>query len=275
MGDTGNDVLKAAEQQGKKLIKEGTKKVARSLLANPYFWLVMAMILIIIIIIGAMMDVETEETSNTSGMSSAVGTVGTEVIDVTNDDGTINEEKMLELQVALETEYHLVSADNDLNTGNEYKNVLADYDANCEKVKGTYLGFSYWKNNSQTERTPYSNKISGIEAIIYQCVWWARGRACEVNSKEIKISTRAAKDMIVVAANNKYNVGNSPKVNSMVVYSGGTYGHIAYVEGVDTVNQCYYISHAGSGNSWFGIQKIPFNGAPWEGYTQLGFIYLD
>jgi len=80
---------------------------------------------------------------------------------------------------------------------------------------------------------------------------------------------------MIRSGSNQYMVGDSPKLNSMVVYSGGNFGHVAYVEAIDTKNQCYYISHAGSGKSWFGIQKIPFGGAPWSGYAQLGFIYLD
>ena len=66
-----------------------------------------------------------------------------------------------------------------------------------------------------------------------------------------------------------------PRENSLAVFSGSRYGHVAYVEAVDNINKYYYISHAGSGTSWFGIDKVKFGSAPWSSYKLLGFLYLD
>lgn len=53
-------------------------------------------------------------------------------------------------------------------------------------------------------------------------------------------------------------------------------GHVAYVEAVDTVNKNVYISHAGAGYSWYGVEKFTFDEMKtvW-GYTLLGYVYLD
>ena len=47
-------------------------------------------------------------------------------------------------------------------------------------------------------------------------------------------------------------------------------GHVAFVEAVDEVNRVFYISHAGSGKSWYGIKAVSFD------YPNIvGFVYLD
>ena len=68
--------------------------------------------------------------------------------------------------------------------------------------------------------------------------------------------------------------GQEPRANSIISWKkGNDYGHVAYVEAVDSTG--IWISHAGSGLSWFGIQKIPLDGSIWSGYTLNGYIYLD
>ena len=74
-----------------------------------------------------------------------------------------------------------------------------------------------------------------------------------------------------------------PRVNSIISWSKGKYGHVAYVEAVDAKTGDIWISHAGGGNSWYGITKLTKSSgyAPaslsgtWSGYTLNGFVYLD
>lgn len=272
--EKGENVLGQFKQQGKTVIKQMAKKIKMAILMNPVTYIVLAIVLLIIIIAGVMMDDESTTSSNTGGMSSVsgstsgTGTSGSSVLvnsELYNSDGTVNEEKILDLQVTLEKQHNLVSADRNLSTGYG-NNIGGEYNKeNCEKVTGTYLGFKYWD-----EELPRSN----LNGIVYQCPWWANGRASEVYGKKIVIAGNAI-DMYPNGAK-KYKTGATPKANSMVIYDNNTvYGHVAYVEAVDNVNKYYYISHAGSGKSWFGIQKIPFGSAPWSGYTQKGFVYLD
>ena len=78
--------------------------------------------------------------------------------------------------------------------------------------------------------------------------------------------------------NGWFNYGTEPRENSLVSWKkkGGGYGHVAYVEAVDQINKKIYISHAGSGTKWYGIQEIPYNGDIWNGWGILnGYIYLD
>lgn len=72
-----------------------------------------------------------------------------------------------------------------------------------------------------------------------------------------------------------FNYGSSPRANSIISWKHGLYGHVAYVEAVDSTG--IWISHANGGVGWYGITKIPLNGIPtgWKGYALNGYIYLD
>lgn len=184
-------------------------------------------------------------------------------ITVYNDDGTVNEEKIQELQLALESSFNLAKGNlSGNNIGGQYNK------ESCEKVQGDYFGFSYWDNAG------FPRSQNG--GIIYQCPWWAIGRASEYLGKNVSI--RGNGGDIYYNAANLYERGTTPKPNSLVSYtsSSSEFGHVAYVEAVDTKNNCYYISHAGSGKSWFGIQKVMIGqNGPWAGYYLVGFVYLD
>lgn len=123
----------------------------------------------------------------------------------------------------------------------------------------------------------------------FQCTWWTNGRASqflELNGTKYKKYPTAygnGGDYYDVNKNNGYfNYGMTPKKNSIISWKSGSYGHVAYVEAVDA-NGDIWISHAGSGQSWFGISKVtkqsgyaPSSGSgPWSGYTLNGFIYLS
>lgn len=120
----------------------------------------------------------------------------------------------------------------------------------------------------------------------YQCTWWAKGRA------SMYLEQRGITNYIYPPSGNggdyyQYNInagwfdyGQTPRPNSLVswtkiVKGKKEYGHVAYVEGV--TDDGIYISHAGGGKKWFGIQKIPLTGEIWQssGYRLNGYIYLD
>lgn len=189
--------------------------------------------------------------------------------DLYNDDGSVNEEKIEELQKSFESTYNLVEGN---LSGN---NIGGRYDSTaCKKVTGTYLGYS-----GNTQETVYADADDGVAYLgnnnigIYQCTWWANGRASEYLGRKFEVHGNGGE--IYANSAGKYNRGSEPKPNSLVSYTGSTYGHVAYVEAVDNVNGYYYISHAGSGNSWFGIEKVKIGEAPFSGYTIIGFVYLD
>ena len=74
--------------------------------------------------------------------------------------------------------------------------------------------------------------------------------------------------------NGWFDYGDTPRPNSIISWSDGGYGHVAYVEGVSADK--IYISHAASGEKWKGVETIPIDGdIGWTGYTLNGYIYLD
>ena len=120
----------------------------------------------------------------------------------------------------------------------------------------------------------------------YQCTWWAKGRA------SMYLEQMGITNYIYPPSGNggdyyQYNInagwfeyGQTPRPNSLVswtkiVNGKKQYGHVAYVEGV--TEDGIYISHAGGGEKWFGVQKIPLTGKIWynSGYRLNGYIYLD
>ena len=114
----------------------------------------------------------------------------------------------------------------------------------------------------------------------FQCTWWANGRASmylDQHGTKYKAYPTAWGDggdyYSVNVEGGWFNYGSTPKPNSIISWSDGSYGHVAYVEGVSSDG--IYISHAGSGRSWMGVQKIPLNGSIWDGYYLNGYIYLD
>ena len=89
-----------------------------------------------------------------------------------------------------------------------------------------------------------------------------------------------------------YSVGNTPKANSIAVYSGGCCGHVAYVISVDEANERMYIIQGGTyhfttdenGNDQItaangtGISEGYYGykiGEAYGGRYLTGFIYLD
>ena len=78
--------------------------------------------------------------------------------------------------------------------------------------------------------------------------------------------------IVIIFPGGWFKYGSTPRPNSLISWSNGSYGHVAYVEGV-TADGKIYISHAGSGKSWYGVQLI--NPVGFWGMSLNGYIYLD
>lgn len=201
-------------------------------------------------------------------------TIGTiENINVYNEDGTVNNDAISQLQRTLEETFNLVEANADPTQHESTR--FTQYDEKiCTSVVGDFIGFSHWED----DRPIGKNGLS-----MYQCTWWANGRASMYlkrnGTKHDKYPTTAGNGGQYYEKNKSngyFEYGSEPRPNSLVTYSNGTKpGHVAYVEAVDYVNKKYYISHAGSGRGWHGIWEMDWGEIPWSGYKLEGFIYLD
>lgn len=121
----------------------------------------------------------------------------------------------------------------------------------------------------------------------WQCTWWANGRADQyletygTKYREYPTEKGNGGEYYKINQENKYfSYGQAARANSIVSWSKpGDYGHVAYVEAVEA-DGSFWISHAGNGTSWFGIQHISADGdlkSIWHNsnYILNGFIYLD
>lgn len=114
----------------------------------------------------------------------------------------------------------------------------------------------------------------------FQCTWWANGRASMYlemyGTKYHKYPTQRGNGgdyYDINVQNGWFEYGSVPRANSIISWKHGKYGHVAYVEGV--TSDGIYISHAGSGVTWYGVQKIPLDGTIWNYGKPSGYIYLD
>lgn len=125
----------------------------------------------------------------------------------------------------------------------------------------------------------------------WQCTWWAWGRAAQYLQLAHGQSLTALCDGVTNLGNggdyyrnlSRYFVSSktTPKANSIISWSGGEYGHVAYVEAVDANG--IWVSMADAGHAWRGITYIrrtdnPNNPYPlyWHADERCnGFNYLD
>lgn len=153
-----------------------------------------------------------------------------------------------------------------------------------------YYGYSLqtdgiaWQDEWHQQAMP-----SGKEP--WQCTWWAWGRAAQY------LDTAYGLDFKTLC-NGKDNLGNgegyyrnltpyflgdkTPAANSLISWSGGDYGHVAYVEAVD--ENGIWVSSADAGHAWRGVTYIvktnsttnPYPLFWYSGGERLnGFIHLD
>ena len=133
--------------------------------------------------------------------------------------------------------------------------------------------FAKWWNSTNNWFTSAGYK--------FQCTWYVYGRAnqfLEANGTKYKTwpGTRDSARHWYSSGKIYFKSGKEPKQNSIVVWGNGSYGHVAYVEAVDYVNDKVYISHAGGGRSWYGITSHGIDEMNnLFGYQLLGYVYLD
>lgn len=134
-----------------------------------------------------------------------------------------------------------------------------------------------------TQVTTRSGEYMNNNGLQYkQCTWWAYSRASEYLGKAYPkrangTSGNGGEWYNINKENGWFEYGSEPRANSIVCWwnsSSPYYGHVAYVEAVDTINNKIYISHASGGTAWKGITTIPLNGY-FDGAYPNGYIYLD
>lgn len=193
-----------------------------------------------------------------------------------NADGSVNEAKMQELECALERDHNLVTSGNGFYTDWNNRNVTGNNaTALKRKVTGTFHGYNP------------STGMGNNGLAIYQCTWWANGRASEYLSqygtkyKKYPTNNGNGGDYYLKNKNNGwFEYGSEPRPNSIFSYNNTSkiYGHVVYVEAVDYVNKYIYVSEAGGGTHWAGITKKSFTDCQRLisiNSNNYGFIYLD
>lgn len=125
----------------------------------------------------------------------------------------------------------------------------------------------------------YTTKLDGYNGIAGQCVWYVRNRGYE------KLGTAGltgiggdAKTWFGSAQSKGLSTGSTPKANSIVCWSGGSYGHVAYVEYYDESSQTVYFTEAnwGGKSSTNGqLKKLSFEDFMSRKSGYQGCIYLQ
>ena len=86
-------------------------------------------------------------------------------------------------------------------------------------------------NNCYSSINPFTQ--AGYDG---QCTWFAWGRAYEKLGINLKFEGNAGTWWGVNKANNYFSYGSTPRANSLAVWSGGGFGHVAFVEEVSGSN---------------------------------------
>lgn len=154
----------------------------------------------------------------------------------------------------------------------------------CSKYSGSYG--SGWSNGLTSQFDKWHNWSSGINVLQpWQCTWWANGRASEFletyGTKYKKYPTQSGNGGDYYSYNVSggwFNYGSTPKPYSLISWSSGSYGHVAFVEAVENNGSAHpdiLISEAGSGTYFGGIRRLSYPYNYGSGYSLNGFVYLD
>lgn len=116
------------------------------------------------------------------------------------------------------------------------------------------------------------------EGLIFQCPWWAVGRAnwfLEQIGSEKRVAMDDGGSVITNSHNvSNFTIGTEPRPNSLICWNGTQYGHIAYVEAVDPDGTIYF-SETGNGTHWYGITSLPSGSYNYSSNLNFqGFLYL-
>lgn len=145
-----------------------------------------------------------------------------------------------------------------------------------DKITTEYLGLT---STGAVTHKDYSKVADWLQkGLIFQCPWWAVGRANwfleQIGSdKRVEMADGGS---VITNSHNKQNftIGTEPRPNSLICWGGGEYGHIGYVEAVDKDGTIYF-SETGNGTHWYGISSLPKGSYDYgSGLSFQGFIYL-
>lgn len=115
----------------------------------------------------------------------------------------------------------------------------------------------------------------------FQCTWWVWGRATQYLAENGTVwryyPTTSGHGKDYFGNNRWFESGQEPRANSIVSWWGPytQWGHVAYVEGVNTETQTVYYSHAGGGHAWNGISSASIEEMRTMNGGLVGYVYLD
>lgn len=103
-------------------------------------------------------------------------------------------------------------------------------------------------DNKIADTSSYRTDLDGYSGITGQCVWYVRNRGYEkLGDAGLTGIGGDAKKWFKSAQNKGLSTGDLPRANSIVCWSGGSYGHVAYVEYYDEASQTVYFTEANWG----------------------------
>lgn len=135
--------------------------------------------------------------------------------------------------------------------------------------------FIWRKTDPGTSGTLWEPNVSTANPYPYwngNCTWYAFGRLWEVSGTRPPVIYSDAGDWYSNAPSYGYNQlsQDAPRVGAIACWGGGTYGHVAFVEAVNS-NRSIVISESNWGGAPFGFRTIdPY---VFEGLTFYGYIY--
>ena len=203
-------------------------------------------------------------------------------INLYNADGTVNEEKCIELQHWFQD--NIFGGSPQLKCGDS----VTGWDICSWGSKVGDQNYAY--NRMVTHEIFKSTTADGVGRNVvglqlFQCTWWAESRATlyvmSVAPDKFTYTSMASGENgggVARDLANRYGVTfnqDPSKVvpNSIVsLVSTAPWHHVAYVEAVDYKNKCYYISHAGGGYSWYGVKKKYFSDSGFIGSDSMDDI---
>ena len=204
---------------------------------------------------------------------------GAGFVNLLNPDGSFNESAIKALNQAF------ISANRFYPSGSSTP--LSSYTGgslHCSAYTGSYGGG--WSNGLPSQFDKWHDWSAGINVLQpWQCTWWANGRASEFletyGTKYKKYPTQSGNGGDYYSYNVSggwFNYGSTPKPYSLISWSSGSYGHVAFVEAVEDNGSAHpdiLISEAGSGTYFGGVRRLSYPYSYGSGYTLNGFVYLD
>ena len=205
------------------------------------------------------------------GFASAFG------LELNNSDGSANEENLLKLQAYFEENVFANIIHTESTVSWKSFTLPSQYNEYYVSiVQGKF--FQRYGNSGHT----------GPSGFLFQCPWWALARASTYLYERDPVrfanglgggmgngdscAINVAKTYNLPLETDSYNI----RPNSIIsMVNGGAYGHVAYVEAVDYVNGYYYVSHCGSGKSWYGVTKHKLGAGTDSSSRVTGVVCLD